>query len=78
MGRSPLNVVVSGLDFLKDEVKNLTGPARDKLEGLLDEMTVASSSAVNMLTDVLDYELIDAGKLSSAQRAPLGTTNLHI
>ena len=78
MGRSPLNVVVSGLDFLKDEVKNLNGPARDKLEGLLDEMTVASSSAVNMLTDVLDYELIDAGKLSSAQRAPLGTTNLHI
>ena len=59
-------MVVSGLDFLKDEVKNLSGPARDKLEGLLDEMTVASSSAVNMLTDVLDYELIDAGKLSSA------------
>ena len=56
-----MNVVVSGLEFLKDEVKSLSGSARGKLEGILHEMTVASSSAVNMLTDVLDYELIDSG-----------------
>ena len=62
--RSPLNVVVSGLEFLKDEVKTLSGSEKDKLEVIVHEMTVASSSAVNMLTDVLDYELIDAGKLS--------------
>ena len=60
--RSPLNVVVSGLDFLRDEVKNLSGSVRDKLGGLLQEMTVASKSAVNILNDVLDYEQIDAGK----------------
>ena len=60
--RSPLNVVVSGLDFLKDEVKNISGSVRVKLEDLLHEMTVASKSAVNILTDVLDYEQIDSGK----------------
>eukprot|EP01036_Dinobryon_divergens_P040298 gene40298-53267_t len=39
--RSPLNVVVSGLDFLKDEVKALSSPVREKLEDILHEMTVA-------------------------------------
>ena len=57
-----MSVVVSGLDFLKDEVKALSSPVREKLEDLLHEMTVASTSAVDTLTDVLDYELIDAGK----------------
>ena len=57
-------MVVSGLEFLKEEVKTLRGSEKDKLEDIMHEMTVASSSAVNMLTDVLDYELIDAGKLS--------------
>ena len=57
-------MVVSGLDFLKDEVKALGSSVRDKLEDLLNEMTVASASAVDTLTDVLDYELIDAGKHS--------------
>ena len=65
MSRSPLNVVVSGLDFLKDEVKALSSSVRDKLEDLLNEMTVASASAVGTLTDVLDYELMDAGKHSN-------------
>lgn len=61
MNRSPLNVVVSGLDFLKDEVKALSGAVKGRLEGLIHEMTVASKSAVHILTDVLDYELIDSG-----------------
>ena len=67
LSRSPLSVVVSGLDFLKDEVKTLSSPVREKLEDLLHEMTVASSSAVDTLTDVLDYELIDAGKLRESE-----------
>ena len=54
-------MVVSGLDFFKDEVKAISGPVRAKLEGLLQEMTVATKSAVNILTDVLDYEQLDAG-----------------
>ena len=55
-------MVVSGLDFLKDEVNKLSGSMKDKMEDLLHEMTVASKSAVNILTDVLDYEKIDAGE----------------
>ena len=60
---SPLNVVVSGLEFLKDEVKALSGSLKDRVECLIHEMTVASKSAVHILTDVLDYELIDSGEL---------------
>ena len=55
-------MVVSGLDFLKDEVNKLSGSMKLKMEDLLHEMTVASKSAVNILTDVLDYEKIDAGE----------------
>lgn len=66
--RSPLNVVVSGLEFLKDEVQALSGSVRARLDGLIHEMTVASKSAVHILTDVLDYELIDSGTLSYQYR----------
>ena len=66
-------MVVSGLDFLKDEVKVLDSSVRDKLEDLLNEMTVASASAVDTLTDVLDYELIDAGKHSERVSLPCPT-----
>eukprot|EP01036_Dinobryon_divergens_P035035 gene35035-45356_t len=55
--------LTSQLQF-EDEVKALSSPVREKLEDILHEMTVASSSAVDTLTDVLDYELIDAGTLT--------------
>jgi hypothetical protein len=67
-------VVVSGLDFLKDEVKAISGPVKASLEGLLHEMTVATKSAVNILNDVLDYEQIDAGKLSKYLIPPSAIT----
>ena len=71
MHRSPLNVVVSGLDFLKDEVKALSGSVKGRLEGLIHEITVASKSAVHILTDVVDYELIDNGRLYVCGDLPL-------
>lgn len=67
-------MVVSGLECLKDEVKAISGPVKANLEGLLHEMTVATKSAVNILNDVLDYEQIDAGKLSKYLILPSAIT----
>jgi len=61
--RSPLNVVIAGLDLVLANVKTcMVLPAElTSVIGMLDDIFEASNTAVLILNDLLDYESMDAG-----------------
>lgn len=66
--RSPLNVVHAGLDLLLGDMKSVaewTPAAVRSMIGVAEDMFSASDSAINILNDLLQYEHMDAGALSS-------------
>eukprot|EP00597_Dinobryon_sp_UTEXLB2267_P014201 CAMPEP_0170106806 /NCGR_PEP_ID=MMETSP0020_2-20130122/5603_1 /TAXON_ID=98059 /ORGANISM="Dinobryon sp., Strain UTEXLB2267" /LENGTH=425 /DNA_ID=CAMNT_0010331223 /DNA_START=272 /DNA_END=1545 /DNA_ORIENTATION=+ len=60
--RSPLNVVHAGLDLLSDHVqKHIVGEAGKAIMELMEDISAASTTAICILDDLLNYENIDAG-----------------
>mmetsp|Transcript_30754 Transcript_30754/g.42079 ORF Transcript_30754/g.42079 Transcript_30754/m.42079 type:complete len:787 (-) Transcript_30754:184-2544(-) len=59
--RSPLNVVHSGLDLLKDEILRLECEVNKAVLDLVEDIIEASGIANCILDDLLNYENIDAG-----------------
>jgi signal transduction histidine kinase len=62
--RSPLNVVIAGLDLVLTNVKScIELPAElSSVIGMLEDIFEASNTAILILNDLLDYESMDAGK----------------
>ena len=60
--RSPLNVVYSGIEYLRSKLVELSGSA-EVLE-LVDEVFVANENAISILDNLLNYESIDAGQFT--------------
>ena len=60
--RSPLNVVYSGIEYLRSKLVELSSSA-EVLE-LVDEVFVANGSAISILDNLLNYESIDAGQFT--------------
>jgi len=60
--RSPLNVMYSGIEYLRSKLVELSSNA-EVLE-LVDEVFVANESAITILDNLLNYESIDAGQLT--------------
>ena len=50
-------MVHAGLDLLKEKV----GESNDAIIELVDDIASASTAAIRILDDLLDYENIDAG-----------------
>ena len=61
--RSPLNVVRIGLDILRSELTrpNSTLKVDPSILELLEDITSASDSSIDILNELLDYEHMDAG-----------------
>lgn len=60
--RSPLNVVIAGLDILKSELDiNSESKVTSQMVELVEDIFAASKSAVHILSDLLNYESIEAG-----------------
>ena len=76
--RSPLNVVHAGLDLLRDQVLlQFLGESGRAILELLDDIAAASTTAISILDDLLNYENIDAGRLSTLTSASKTLTRFH-
>ena len=60
--RSPLNVVLAGLELLRTDLN--TGVNLSNIE-LIDDMQSAAETAITILNDLLNYENMDAGTKST-------------
>ena len=71
--RSPLNVVRIGLDILKSELTrpNSTLKVDPSILELLEDITSASDSSIDILNELLDYEHMDAGMPFIVWTSPL-------
>lgn len=59
-----MNVVHAGLDILRGELKApafLALPSLKEIVELVEDIFISSESAINLLSDLLNYEHIDAG-----------------
>ena len=76
--RSPLNVVHAGLDLLRDQVLlQFLGESGRAILELLDDIAAASTTAISILDDLLNYENIDAGRLLTLTSASKTLTRFH-
>ena len=57
--RSPLNVAIAGLEILKADLE-AAGVSR-AIRNLLEDVSFASNTAIEILNDMLQYEHIDSG-----------------
>jgi signal transduction histidine kinase len=60
--RSPMSVVMSGLELVREDASYKKMP--DNVVELIEDSLDATSSAVNVLNDMLHYESMDAGSFS--------------
>jgi len=65
--RSPLNVVLAGLELLRADLKDATERVNMSVFELIDDMQYAGETAINILNDLLHYEHMDAGTLKLEQ-----------
>lgn len=63
--RSPFNVVMAGLDIVKEMSPGIT--YTEDMHEIIEDAYTSCGSAINILNDLLQYESIDAGKLVLAQ-----------
>jgi len=56
--RSPLNVVLAGLELLRAD---LNSGVNLSISDLIDDMQSAAETAITILNDLLNYEHMDAG-----------------
>ena len=61
--RSPLHVVLAGLELLRADFYTVGSEANLSILELIDDMQSAGETAINILNDLLQYENMDAGKL---------------
>jgi len=57
--RSPLNVVLAGLELLRGDLKEVVNSS---IFDLINDMQTAGETAITILNDLLHYEQMDAGK----------------
>lgn len=59
--RSPLHVVLAGLELLRSDFIAAASTANLSILELIDDMQSASDAAISILNDLLQYEHLDSG-----------------
>ena len=61
--RSPLNILVNGIDLLRDELKTLL-PSNDNIHETLVDIHESIATAIEVTDDILTYESIESNKMT--------------
>lgn len=56
-----MNVVHAGLELLRDHVLPIQGDIGKAIMDLMEDIAAASTTAISILDDLLNYENIEAG-----------------
>mmetsp|Transcript_19291 Transcript_19291/g.26518 ORF Transcript_19291/g.26518 Transcript_19291/m.26518 type:complete len:335 (+) Transcript_19291:297-1301(+) len=65
--RSPLHVVLAGLELLRCDINATVSERNVSILELIDDMQSAGETAISILNDLLQYENMDAGTLKLEQ-----------
>jgi len=61
--RSPLNILVNGIDMLRSELKTLL-PSNDNIHETLIDIHESIAAAIEVTDDILTYESIESNKMT--------------